>query len=96
MKHDKPHYSIIVLHASCSQNMNFLEAVQGTTVAQSSKHQSLIHDPNYSIIISTPSFQHTLPFRAKFGHENEVLRAKKSLAAGGNGLTFGARSLLDF
>ena len=35
-------------------------------------------------------------FRAKFGHENEGLGTQKSLLAGGNGLTFDARYLLDF
>ena len=35
-------------------------------------------------------------FSAKFGHENEGLGTQKSLLAGGNGLTFDARYLLDF
>ena len=35
-------------------------------------------------------------FRAKFGHEKEVLGTQKSLLAGGNRLTFDARYLLDF
>ena len=35
-------------------------------------------------------------FNPKFGHENEVLGTQKYLVAGGNGLTFDARYLLDF
>ena len=35
-------------------------------------------------------------FKPKLGHEKEVLGTQKSLVAGGNGLTFDARYLLDF
>ena len=35
-------------------------------------------------------------FRPQFGHDKEVLGTQKSLAAGGNRLTFDARRLLYF
>ena len=51
------------------------------------------------ILIHTIDYRHSYlhsNFNPKFGHEREVLGAQKYLVAGGNGLTFDARYLLDF
>ena len=50
-------------------------------------------------VLSVPVHRHSdlhPRFRARFGHEEEVLGTQKSLEAGGNGLTFDASCLSDF
>ena len=54
------------------------------------------HDgTDFSAIVHRDS-ERQLHFDTKFEHEEMVLVAKKCFAAGGNGLTFDARCLLDF